>query len=98
MPVIDCFEPIFGLLMQFGFKNIGLTPGIPKTCFQHPQDVVLLIILLRSLNKGNKFVTLSCKLFQFVQSPSKMKVNRIGADLDHGASRTLIPMLSAKNV
>jgi len=23
-----------------GFKNIGHTPGIPKGCFQNPQDVV----------------------------------------------------------
>ena len=29
-------------LCNFGFKNIGLTPGIPKGCFQHPQDVVTL--------------------------------------------------------
>jgi hypothetical protein len=37
---IDCFEPFFGFLMQFGFKYIGLTPGIPKGYFHHPQDVV----------------------------------------------------------
>ena len=30
-------------LCNFGFKNIGLTPGIPKRCFQHPQDVVYYI-------------------------------------------------------
>ena len=32
---------IFELSMVFLiFKYIGLTPGIPKGCFQHPQDVV----------------------------------------------------------
>ena len=27
-------------LCNLGFKNIGQTPGIPKGCFQHPQDIV----------------------------------------------------------
>ena len=45
-PVIDCFEPIFGFLMQFWFQNIGLTPGIPKGCFQHPQDIVYFALIL----------------------------------------------------
>ena len=30
---VDCFEPIFGFLVQFCFQK----PGIPKVCFQHPQ-------------------------------------------------------------
>jgi hypothetical protein len=38
---IDCFELILRLLLQFWFSNIGLTPGSPKGCFQHPQDIVL---------------------------------------------------------
>ena len=33
-------NPFLDSLCNFGFKNIGLTPGIPKGCFQHPQDVV----------------------------------------------------------
>ena len=27
-------------LCNSDFKNIGLAPGIPKTCFQRPQDLV----------------------------------------------------------
>ena len=34
------FNPFLDSLSNFGFKNIRLTPGIPKECFQHPQDVV----------------------------------------------------------
>ena len=34
-PFLDC-------LCNSTLKNTGLAPGIPKTCFQHPQDVVLL--------------------------------------------------------
>ena len=33
-------NPFLDSLCNFGFKNIGLTPGIPKWYFQHPQDVV----------------------------------------------------------
>ena len=33
-------NPFLDSLDNFGFKNIGLTPGIPKGCLQHPQDVV----------------------------------------------------------
>jgi hypothetical protein len=33
-------NPFLDSLCNFSFKNIGLTPGIPKGCFQHPQDVV----------------------------------------------------------
>jgi hypothetical protein len=33
-------NPFLDSFRNFGFKNIGLTPGIPKLCFQHPQDVV----------------------------------------------------------
>ena len=33
-------NPFLDSLCNFGFKNIGLTPGIPKECFEHPQDVV----------------------------------------------------------
>ena len=32
-------------LCNFGFKNIGLTPGIPKWRFQHPQNVVMYLFL-----------------------------------------------------
>ena len=39
-------NPFLDFLCNFGFKNIGLTPGIPKGCFQHPQDVVLLTTFL----------------------------------------------------
>ena len=42
-------NPFLDSLCNFGFKNIGLTPGVPKRCFQHPQDVVY--ILKRSLEK-----------------------------------------------
>jgi hypothetical protein len=37
-------NPFLDSLCNFGFKNIGLTPGIPKECFQHPQDVVPKIV------------------------------------------------------
>ena len=30
-------------LCNFVFENIGLTPGIPKGCFQHSQDAVHLV-------------------------------------------------------
>ena len=33
-------NPFLDSLCNFGIKNIGLTPGIPNGCFQHPQDVV----------------------------------------------------------
>ena len=33
-------NPFLDSLCNFGFKNIVLTPGVPKGCFQHPQDVV----------------------------------------------------------
>ena len=33
-------NPFLDFLSNFGFNNIGLTPGIQKECFQHPQDVV----------------------------------------------------------
>ena len=38
-------NPFLDSLCNFGFKNIGLTPGIPKGCFQHPQDVVIKDVL-----------------------------------------------------
>ena len=38
-------NPFLDSLYNFGFKNIGLTPGIPKECFQHPQDVVAEVLL-----------------------------------------------------
>ena len=34
-------NPFLDSLCNFGFKNIGLTPAIPKVCFQHPQDIVI---------------------------------------------------------
>ena len=33
-------NPFLDFLCNSAFKNTGLVPGIPKTCFQHPQDVV----------------------------------------------------------
>ena len=30
-------NPFLDSLCNSAFKNIGLAPGIPKTCFQHPQ-------------------------------------------------------------
>ena len=33
-------NPFLDSLCNSAFKNIGLAPGIPKTCFQHPQDMV----------------------------------------------------------
>ena len=35
-------NPFLDSLCNSAFKNTGLAPGIPKTCFQHPQDVVRL--------------------------------------------------------
>ena len=32
-------NPFLDFLCNSAFKNIGLTPGNPKGCFQHPQDV-----------------------------------------------------------
>ena len=37
-------NPFLDSLCNSAFKNIGLGPGIPKTCFQYPQDIVLLQI------------------------------------------------------
>ena len=34
------FNAFLDSLCNLGFKNIGLTPGIQKACFQHSQDVV----------------------------------------------------------
>ena len=39
-------NPFLDSLCNFGFKNIGLTPGIPKRCFQHPQDVVYYLLTI----------------------------------------------------
>ena len=41
-------NPFLDSLCNLGFKNIGLTPGILKGCFQHPQDIVY---LLKALSK-----------------------------------------------
>ena len=35
-------NPFLDFLCNSAFKNIGMAPGIPKTCFQHPQDIVYL--------------------------------------------------------
>ena len=35
-------NPFLDSLCNSAFKNIGLAPGIQKTCFQHPQDVVFI--------------------------------------------------------
>ena len=34
-------NPFLDSLCNSAFKNIGLAPGIQKTCYQHPQDVVI---------------------------------------------------------
>ena len=34
-------NPFLDSLCNLGLKNIGLTPGIPKGCFQRPQDIVI---------------------------------------------------------
>jgi hypothetical protein len=39
-------NPFLDFLCISAFKNIGLAPGIPKTCFQHPQDVVVVLFSL----------------------------------------------------
>ena len=49
-------NPVLDFLCNSAFKNIDLTPGIPKTCFQHSQDVVFLFdywLLRRFLNSQN---------------------------------------------
>jgi hypothetical protein len=33
-------NPFLDSLCNSALKNTGLAPGVPKTCFQHPQDVV----------------------------------------------------------
>ena len=40
-------NPFLDSLCKKKKKNICLTPGIPKTCFQHPQDIVLYLLGLR---------------------------------------------------
>ena len=35
-------NPFLDFLCNSAVKNIGLAPGIPKSCFQHPQDIVAL--------------------------------------------------------
>ena len=37
-------NPFLDSLCNSAFKNIGLAPGIQKTCFQHPQDVVKMFL------------------------------------------------------
>ena len=34
-------NPFLDSLCNSAFKNIGLAPGVQKTCFQHPQDAVV---------------------------------------------------------
>ena len=34
-------NPFLDSLCNSAFKNIDLTPGIPKSCFQNPQDIVI---------------------------------------------------------
>ena len=45
-------NPFLNSLCNFGFKNIGLTPGIPKRCFYHPQDVVTTALTQLILKRG----------------------------------------------
>ena len=51
-------NPFLDYLCNFGFKNIGLTPGIPKGCFQHPQDAVNTLIAFRLKNPLKRGVAL----------------------------------------
>ena len=37
-------NPFLDSLCNSALKNTGLAPGIQKTCFQHPQDVVIILI------------------------------------------------------
>ena len=37
-------SPFLDSLGNFAFKNIDLAPGIPNTCFQHPQDIVICLV------------------------------------------------------
>ena len=42
-------NPFLDSLCNSAFKNIGLAPGIPNTCFQHPQDILYTLFdLLKS--------------------------------------------------
>ena len=54
-------NPFLDSLCNFGFKNIGLKPGIPKECFPHPQDVVIYISELGQKPKRafNTFLTIT---------------------------------------
>ena len=36
-------KPFLDSLCNSAFKNICLAPGIPKTCFQDPQDIVIMV-------------------------------------------------------
>ena len=38
-------NPFLDSLWNSAFKNISLTPGIPKGCFQHPQDAVNIALI-----------------------------------------------------
>ena len=49
-------NPFLDSLCNFGFKNIGLTPGVPKRCFQHPQDVVYIRQTKNEINKNTFFL------------------------------------------
>ena len=49
-------EPIFGFPSNSAFKNIDLTPEIPKGCFQIPQDAVK----IWSRAKGGNETILDC--------------------------------------
>ena len=48
-------NPFLDSLCNSAFKNIGLAPGIPKTCFQHPQDIVRPAIQLFRANIYDNF-------------------------------------------
>ena len=58
-------------LCNLGFKNIGQTPGIPKECFQHPQDIVKIIIWQSS----DSHLTISHHETQPVSSDSSKTVD-----------------------
>ena len=46
-------NPFLDSFCNSAFKNISLTPGIPKGCFQQPQDVVWRVYNEKYLKKKN---------------------------------------------
>jgi hypothetical protein len=66
-------NPFMDFLCNFGFKNIGLTPGIPKGGFQHPQDIVRESQAVLSIS--NYFTEL---IFTFLPTLQRLVIKRGG--------------------